>query len=403
MVNFKHSLLFMFCLICLPLAHGSDACWPPLLKPIAIRYLPIYKPTSLVAESATGPCPQANGSLHGKPVKQFGDAPAPLKRMLFAFDGTGNDASSLTNVWRFAQGYRNGVVHYLPGPGRAIGVKQEIDETDVALAWSAGQRVAIQWQRLLEDLSDKKNHMTSIDVVGFSRGAALARHFVNKIVKHVKNGRFWVQHPIMGQVTACVDLRFMGLFDTVAQFHLLGITDQTYDLKIPKPWRHVSHAVALHEYRWAFPLTAATGDQVSEQAFIGAHADIGGGYLTPSTSPGSTPGDLSEVALRWMVIQAIKAGVEIDDPKGAPLLETVSQTPVLHTESHHYWGALSAKDRKVGNQLQGQLAHIGDQMRANVEGLIRRPVPGATVATDVAGWVNMSPYAAWLKAHAMMP
>lgn len=403
MVNFKHSLTFIFCLVWFPLAHGSEACWPPVVKPISTLTLPIYRPTSLVAESPSAPCPKTVESLHGKQLNRFDGALIQPKRMLFAFDGTGNDSSSLTNVWRFAQGYRNGVVHYLPGPGRAIGVNQETDSTDAALAWSAGQRVAIQWQRLLEDLSNKNNQMTSIDVVGFSRGAALARHFVNKIVKHVKNGRFWFQHPTLGKVVACVDLRFLGLFDTVAQFHLLGITDQTFDLEVPKSWRNVSHAVALHEYRWAFPLTAAVGDQVREQAFVGAHADIGGGYLTPSTSPGSTPGDLSEVALRWMVGQAHMAGVEIDDPTGALLVENLSQVPVVHTESHHFWGAMSAKDRKVGNMLQGQLAHIGRKMRENVEGLIRRPLPGATVATDVAGWVNMRPYATWLKKLAIMP
>lgn len=325
----------------------------------------------------------------------------PLGLMLFAFDGTGNDRDSLTNVWRFTKGYLDGPVYYLPGPGRAIGTQKEEDASDVALAWSAGQRVSIQWERLLQALAQQNERMSAIDVVGFSRGAALARHFVNKVAQHVKEGRFWYQHPVLGNISACVDLRFLGLFDTVAQFHLLGLMDHKYDLKIPNAWRHVSHAVALHEYRWAFPLTAAVGSQVKEKAFIGAHADIGGGYLTPTASPGSTPGDLSEVALRWMFGQAKMAGIEIYDDNLSKTPEFLSQTPILHDERHHYWGAVAGNDRRVGERLQGQIAHMGSKLRAEVEAFIKRPLPGSSVANDVAGWVEMAPYINWLKQHAL--
>src|SRR3546814_15417864 len=79
-----------------------------------------------------------------------------------------------------------------------------------------------------------------------------------------------------------IDMRFMGLFDTVAQFGPLGARTSNYDLTVAQGWQWVAHAVALHEHRWTFPLTLALdadGHNVVEAPFIGAHADIGGGSL----------------------------------------------------------------------------------------------------------------------------
>src|SRR3546814_9446333 len=71
----------------------------------------------------------------------------------------------------------------------------------------------------------------------------------------------------------------MGLFDTVAQFGLLGAQNANYELTIAAAWEWVAHAVALHERRWLFPLTSTDngGGNIIEAPFIGAHADIGGG------------------------------------------------------------------------------------------------------------------------------
>lgn len=415
MLNFRYKSLCIFCFFGWPLILSAEACLPLLTQPKPKLTLPVYKPVNHVAESVITPCQEENVAQEGALVQAVDtirthskqrsrqSAKKPSKRILFAFDGTGNDATSLTNIWRFAEGYRKGEVYYLPGPGRAVGINQETDATDVALAWSAGQRVAIQWQKLLQTLAQQNEGVTAIDIVGFSRGAALARHFANKVSQNVRAGRFWYKHPQLGQITTCVDLRFLGLFDTVAQFHLLGLTDQTYDLTIPTSFKSVSHAVALHEFRWAFPLTAAVGPQVIEKAFVGAHADIGGGYLTASTSPGSTPGDLSEVALRWMFNQAKHAGVDVYDDKADLPIDSASQAPVLHQEGQRFWGAMLGKDRRVGEQLQGQIAHLGTRLRQEVETFIKRPFSGEVVAPDVAGWVNLKPYYEWLKQRAAMP
>src|SRR5690606_30154324 len=113
-------------------------------------------------------------------------------------------------------------------------------------------------------------------IIGYSRGAALARHFGNLINQHTRNGLFSYRDASRPAVSACIDLRFMGLFDTVAQFGIAGSLDANYDLTIAPAWAWVAHAIALHERRWLYPLTIASdsgGYNIVEAPFIGAHAD----------------------------------------------------------------------------------------------------------------------------------
>ena len=335
----------------------------------------------------------------------------PLGLMLFAFDGTGNQPSSLTNVWLFAKAYQDGPVHYIAGPAGDAGMTQVDMKTDAAIAWSGGTRVDQQWERLLNavaNLSEQgrarrggQHKPLPIDIVGFSRGAALARHFGNRVVEHVKDGRFTSHHPLHGVISNCVDLRFVGLFDTVAQFNVLGAGNAAFNLTISPAWKWVSHAVALHEHRWLFPLTsAATGSNVVERAFVGAHADIGGGYLTTQASPGSTPGNLSHVALRWMQWQAEAAGVSLN---GQPQAQEVD-APYIHDERAVFSRKAQNGDRRVNHangskwvNYQADLPRMGQGLRREVEAFINRPPDMNTLGPDVVGTVDMTGYVAWLK------
>ena len=347
-----------------------------------------------------GPVP--GNSLFGYADQQPRRHIDPLGLMLFAFDGTGNRPESLTNVWLMAQAYRDGAVHYVPGPGTARTISRAANATDVALAWSGATRVDSHWERLLNALANQRHDTRALplDVIGFSRGAALGRDFGNRLARHVRDGRFWARHPVHGVVSHCVDLRFMGLFDTVAQFNALGAGNAAYDLTISPAWKWVAHAVALHERRWLFPLTSALGaSNVVERPFVGAHADIGGGYLTPGASPGSTPGDLSGVALAWMRWQARAAGVAIDD---AGRIESV-RAPVIHDERAVFSRRVQDSDRRVSRadgsawvNYQDELPVMGRQLRREVEAFIARQPHPLLQGADAVGWVDMAAYAQWL-------
>lgn len=330
----------------------------------------------------------------------------PLGLLLFAFDGTGNSPTSQTNVWLFARQYQGGAVKYIEGPAGDLETGRARKALDAAVAWSGGSRVDQQWERWLNAVALQREGAPALalDVVGFSRGAALARHFGNRVAQHVRDGRFWLQHPQRGMLSSCVDLRFMGLFDTVAQFNVLGAGNAAFDLSIAPAWKWVAHAVALHEHRWLFPLTSARGTQmggnVIERAFVGAHADIGGGYLTREASPGSTPGDLSQVTLAWMHWQAKAAGV----PLGVgPAAASVTR-PIVHDERAVFARTVQRGDRRV-NQPDGRLwvnyqdhaPAMGAEVRRDVESLLARSSPLLPQAPDAVGWVDMPRYTKWLR------
>ena len=328
----------------------------------------------------------------------------PLGLMLFAFDGTRNRPESLTNVWLMSQAYRDGLVHYLSGPGDEGAMTSSDALWDAAIAWSGSQRVGLQWERLLQAIAShpQKASPMVVDVTGFSRGAALARDFAQRLAAHVENGRFWLNDPRRGVLTACMDLRFMGLFDTVAQFNPLGSGNAAFNLTISPKWKWAAHAIATHERRWLFPLSAAKGSgNVVERPFVGAHADIGGGYLTAKASPGSTPGNLSNVALQWMAWQAQAAGVKIEMSPRSRLFDS----PAIHDERSIMARRLQNGDRAVLHadgrkwvDYQAEHPEYGNALRQEVAAFIQdTPPSGAPVSQDVAGWVDMAQYAAWLR------
>ncbi|KWI26788.1 T6SS phospholipase effector Tle1-like catalytic domain-containing protein [Burkholderia stagnalis] len=179
---------------------------------------------------------------------------------------------------------------------------------------------------------DKAIKKVWVNVFGFSRGAAEARVFVNKLINTwAKNGK------IAGVIP--YEVNFVGLFDTVAS---VGIPDtataidkvadwQSLDghwgwasngaLNIPKQVRRCVHFFSIHEQRMSFPVdsirmgTSYQGDssRLREIAYPGVHSDIGGGY--PYNDQGkSQDGDgskLSQIPLHDMYIEALAAGVPL--------------------------------------------------------------------------------------------
>lgn len=140
-----------------------------------------------------------------------------------------------------------------------------------------------------------KNDMKSIaiakiqfDIFGFSRGAAAARHFANRVndedpalVEAIKAGLSgYTQH---GKPAG--EIRFIGPFDTVAAVAALsdGLDphdSNNHDVKLELPAgiaKHVFHITAMHECRYNFCLNSVK-EAWPELSLPGVHSDIGGGY-----------------------------------------------------------------------------------------------------------------------------
>jgi len=147
----------------------------------------------------------------------------------------------------------------------------------------ATSRIDESYEEVVNHFNKKENVYRKkkyLDVFGFSRGAASARHFVN-MVKHLKipdktNGGF---HNI--------ELRFLGIFDTVGSFGIPGNKyDEGMDYHLDRDFvKRTVHLTAEHEKRGLFDLTSIKKNSNEtlpgnclEKSFPGAHSDVGGGY-----------------------------------------------------------------------------------------------------------------------------
>lgn len=115
----------------------------------------------------------------------------------------------------------------------------------------------------------------TIDVFGFSRGAAAARHFVSLLNDAI---------PLaarLGVPDAQVTIKFLGVFDTVSSMGLRHDDVEELGLRVGSNAQKVVHLTAAHEYRVNFSLTDITSSLGNgyELTLPGAHSDIGGGYM----------------------------------------------------------------------------------------------------------------------------
>ncbi|QYN50686.1 phospholipase effector Tle1 domain-containing protein [Apibacter sp. ESL0404] len=162
--------------------------------------------------------------------------------------------------------------------------------------------------------------LITVDVFGFSRGAAAARYFAYNIQKlaypaKVKNGRYydhegkevpqaWVKNgklPRMGNLGTAllkkkishelidntfIHLRFLGIYDTVVSYDpdtwlLPNFKSKISKLHLDELGRpqKIVHFTSLDEHREYFPLTRIKpGTNRIERNFPGVHSDIGGSY-----------------------------------------------------------------------------------------------------------------------------
>jgi uncharacterized protein (DUF2235 family) len=214
---------------------------------------------------------------------------------LYAFDGTWNSEKDAgrydlnTNVVRFKDlyagpkffyrglGTRHGTLGKFVGGAFGVGGHDRIEDAkrDLAKQFAAGDR--------------------DTDIVGFSRGAALAVHFANVLGDGVR----------IGSEKVVPTVRFLGVFDVVAAFGIpidIGLNfnriNLGYHLGMPKVVKKCYHALALDESRKAFrPTRLRDGCEVW---FRGVHSDVGGGNSNHA---------LNDITLRWMLRKAIACGL----------------------------------------------------------------------------------------------
>ncbi len=216
---------------------------------------------------------------------------------LYAFDGTGNKDGSNNNkdshIVRICEVYGSGKKYYRSG----VGTQGGVIETVLGKLTGAGGREIID--DMMKDLGKELESDPIVDIIGFSRGAAMAIHFVNLL--HKKG----------------IKVRFLGLFDTVGSF---GIPGNDIDLgwktsRIPRTVKYCAHALAYDERRHNFLLTrpkcvSAEETFLIEIWFRGVHSDIGGTTIAKDAVANAKK-SRTAITLSWMLEQAMAAGVSI--------------------------------------------------------------------------------------------
>ena len=235
---------------------------------------------------------------------------------LYAFDGTWNKPDAVddgvdrnTNVYSFLKFYavqdgqaRADLEAYKMDVGTRFGEPGRL----VGGFFGAGGRVRID--EMVESFRQNwrldQGESRTVDVIGFSRGAALALHFCNTLAAGV---------DVDGQKVT-PDIRFLGLWDVVPSFGLPGVfikefheTNLGWQLDVPATVKHCYHAMALDEHRGAFDVHRLDpeGDdrpRIEEWWFRGVHSDVGGGK-------GNV--DRSNITLVWMLERAAQCGLPI--------------------------------------------------------------------------------------------
>ena len=227
---------------------------------------------------------------------------------LYAFDGTWNEAKTTedpayvnTNVVRFFNAYAKntpvGTNLYVAG----VGTRYDAIGRALGGAFGLGElpRIKESYEHLCRAWLSGD---TTIDIVGFSRGAATTLDFCHYVQKR------GIRHPDTDDlIEPDPRVRFLGLWDVVAAFGLANLGNEVlnigHHLYLPdKNLRFCFHALALDERILSFLPTRLPG--AYEVWFRGAHSDIGGGNGNRG---------LNDITLRWMFRKAQACGLPITD------------------------------------------------------------------------------------------
>lgn len=260
------------------------------------------------------------------------------QRLVLLFDGTWNDPEDLTNVYRISRRIHDydddvrQIFFYDAGVGTS---KLERFRGGVF-----GYGLSKHLQRGYDWLARHYADGDEIWIFGFSRGAYTARSLVGLIRKcgllHIvrpslldKAESIYRDKSLSPDSSACIGFResfsrnprvyFIGVWDTVGTLGVPGtiLSERGkyswHDTELSSIVDYAYHAVALDEHRAAYDVPLWTSSngmmkpknmEVEQRWFIGAHANVGGGYDSKNL--------LADIPLQWIMEKASNAGLKLD-------------------------------------------------------------------------------------------
>jgi uncharacterized protein (DUF2235 family) len=175
-----------------------------------------------------------------------------------------------------------------------------------------------------------------------------------------------------------VPIRSIAVWDTVgsmgipeyvkgARADLFRFVDTDLSAKVEAGF----HAMALDEQRSDFTITKwNVRDGITQRWFIGAHADVGGGYPEAQAR-------LSDLALQWLATNLIGQGVKMSNP----VAYTPDITNILTQPIHTPWSSPPFDHLGTAQRVIASTDQIDDSVRArwNADATYR---PGPLVAAS---------------------
>jgi uncharacterized protein (DUF2235 family) len=282
-------------------------------------------------------------------------------RLVLFFDGTWNEPNDLTNVDLLYQRTAESPDQrslYIPGVGtRDQGLFALADKF---LGGAFGQGLTQNIKTGYRWICERYMPGAQIFIFGFSRGAYSARSLAGLIrkcgvIRDVTDPNIDQAYSIYRDASSSTDERiteyrqshsqecdieFVGVWDTVGELgipvgglQIPGFNDyyKFHDTSLSNSTKAAYHAVAANEFRSLYAPTLWTKGKddrghlpVEQRWFIGAHANVGGGY----TSPPRHPADLLPlIPARWLLDVAVTHGLKIDHSIDVPL-EAYSADPI---------------------------------------------------------------------------
>lgn len=276
-----------------------------------------------VVPDAAGGVVQVAKYIHG-----VGDSDSFLKKAMGGMFGMGVIA-------RVVRGYTFISRHYDPGDEIHIAGFSRGAYTARALAGMISSVGLLN--RAKYDPADK-NEAYRLGVAAWCKCKNMSLHGAGKltdIASHLLNfvGGFFARQVLdADQLIADVPIKSVAVWDTVGSMGIPAYAgDKRYDVfrfvdtKLSNKVQNGFHAMAVDELRADFPVTAWDSRAGIKQVwFVGAHADVGGGYSAQESR-------LSDIALEWMMKQLAEVGVRLATPL------TYEPEPLIGPAIHQPW------------------------------------------------------------------
>jgi uncharacterized protein (DUF2235 family) len=298
-----------------------------------------------------------------------------MKRLAIFLDGTWNTLNNNTNVWRLKSltaETKDQRVYYSQG----VGTKRGESARGGVSGWGIDDEIIEAYTWLIQNFDDGDE----IFIFGFSRGAYTARSLSGLICKcgilrlgaPLSIQQLYARYRIYDAPTirsllgkplptdASIEEQWLTKFSRPTKVRFVGVWDTVGSLGLPlataagkvRKYRFLDthlrldneyafHALALDEHRRNFEPTlwtrtdrvgheAATErqiDKVEQRWFVGAHANVGGGYA-------SDP--LAQRPLKWLMDKAGDLGLVFRDQVSIDVSQIAP--PVTDSYRDFAWG-----------------------------------------------------------------